>query len=139
MRSVIVLLLFLVALDLFAGGSYELVRLKSFVSINERDFVLIVEPIGRNDDYRDPYFGNCDLFTVLGKYRTIGIFEPGSIPTESEHMEAIDYLRERPKEFSFGWIGGGFHVYDTSDPCVVESRALKLMEEGHVISSYHGT
>ena len=127
-----------------AGGSFEPVMVRRLTLKSATDYELVVQPISPNTGgYRDPYFGNCLLFTVRGKYSKVhsALLFPEFV-TRASHMAALTKLSEALKANSpvnFGWIGTGFVPIDPKNPCLVESRALYLRAapEGAAVLSLH--
>lgn len=124
-----------------AGGSHERVKILQFTTYGDGNFLLVVSPQGNESGYRDPYMGNCRIFSVLGRYESQGMFESGYIPSREKHAKALEYLSDR--EFvDLGWMGKGFEIMNPSDPCLVGSRALEVLGDGsdkRVISWVAGT
>ena len=120
-----------------AGGSDVRVTVVSFVASNS-DYTLVVAPVAASqpDPYLDPYMGHCRRFTVLGTYsRLAGLsLSPPPMVTLSAHRDALRYLRTAATSHAtirLGWMGGGFRVPDTREPCVARSRALALFSDEH--------
>lgn len=107
-------------LPLVAGGSSERVVINQLTA-NGVDYKLVVTPA--NDAMDDPYLRHCKRFEVRGTHRWLR----GALPLEEN----------RPVEF--GWIGTGFVPVDPTHPCIVSSRALRLLEDrGQTyVLSYH--
>jgi hypothetical protein len=120
----------------YAGGSAAPVRIES-LKITGTTYTLAVVPVERDDD---PYMGTCERFTVHGLYwYLIGAFlkQPQMLSRE-RHLAALAYLQEafeQQRVVKFGGMGSGFEPIDTSNPCVVQSRALLLMEDD--VMSFH--
>ena len=115
--------------------------------MNETDYELVVVP---QPNSIDPYLAKCKTFTVLGTYtdRPAGgrwwhfwsrfpeaVTRTGHIAALSQLSEA--YSSKRP--LNFGWMGPGFAQVDSSNPCIVRSRALEIVREKDVnaVVSYH--
>ena len=113
-----------------AGGSHEKVKIIQFSTYGDGNFLLVVSPQKRNgSNYRDPYMGKCRIFSILGRYEDKGIFESGYIPSREKHNDALEYLSDR--EFvELGWMGQGFRILNPNDPCLVNSRALEVIDVG---------
>ena len=125
-----------------AGGSYQPVKVLQFSTYEDGRYLLVVKPQLRADsDYQDPYMNGCPVFSIIGEYEGKGMFESGYIPAKKKHYEALEYLRSQ--DFMLlGWMGQGFRVLNTDDPCLVSSRALELVEidgDKAVLSWYVGT
>ncbi|MEZ0236859.1 MAG: hypothetical protein ACAH06_02235 [Methylophilaceae bacterium] len=127
-----------------AGGSFEPVIVKSLALKNATDYELVVQPISSNTGgYKDPFFGNCSLFTVRGTYsRVHSAFLFPDFVTRKSHAAALTKLSETLKANSpvnLGWVGIGFVPVDPKNPCLVESRALHLRvePEGAAVLSLH--
>ena len=105
-------------------------------------YTLVVRPARTNPP--DPYMGTCERFEVRGMFGELrgadGDTEPGL--TKAAHREAMKFLNEAfvsGQVIDLGWMGTGFVPVEASNPCVVKSRALKLVQDGlgsHVLS-YH--
>ena len=123
-----------------AGGSHEVVTIQK-LTVDDSDYVLVVRPVPRTGDYRDPFMGDCPRFTVKGGYDWWHSWRLGMDVTRASHMDAIAHMRRAfaaRKPFNLGWMGTGF-VPVGSDKCVVRSRALQLWdsEHGPVVLSHH--
>lgn len=121
-----------------AGGSSEIVSVKSLSTFNETEFVLVVAPRSREGGYVDPYMGRCQIFTVLGRYD-----KRRRRFTEEAHLAALALLAKAKRDdapIRLGWMGTGFVRIDEDEPCVVRSRGLEVFTDDngdqHVIS-YH--
>jgi len=143
MKIITLLVLLITHGVVIAGGSFENVELLQFTTYGENRYLLVVKPMADGkSNYKDPYMGNCKIFSVVGGYRELGIFEGGNIPSINEYLKAIEYLRTNPKPLRLGWMGGGFKVLNPNNPCVVTSRSLKIIEEQGVkavVSWFNGT
>ena len=124
----------------FAGGTDEQVQVESFRS-EGFNYVLVVAPVV---PARDSLFGRCEKLVVRGTYRTLkgsGLHQP-SILSKAAHVKALEHLREahsQNRQVAFGSMGEGLKPVRESNPCVVESRALLLMETSHgsAVISFH--
>lgn len=125
--------------SVFAGGSEQTVELIHLSKTSQTDFVMTLKPRPDIDGYEDFHMGKCDVFVVLGKFRTKGLTESGFIPGKEDHLKAIEHIQETNEPFKFGWMGSGFKVLDKTNPCTVESRSLKHYEGGAILSWYTGT
>ena len=123
----------------FAGGSHQTVDLLHVSFFGDTKFVLTVRPRPDIDGYEDNYFRDCDTFVVIGEHRPLGVLESGYMPKIERHLDTLRFLKTKPSRFKLGYIGGGFFVPDTENKCVVESRALDLMNEESVLSWFTGT
>ena len=122
-----------------AGGSKQTVELIQFSQTSSTDYLLVVRPRPDIDGYKDYHMGNCEIFTVTGKFREKTLLEGGYIPTRSDHIVAVKLLSSISSSFSLGWMGSGFNVPDPNKPCRVISRALRLFGDNEIISWYQGT
>jgi hypothetical protein len=103
-------------------------------------YTLVVYPAHTNPP--DPYMGTCDRFEVRGIFGDLrgGDGEPGL--TKAAHREAMKFLQDAfvsGQMIDLGWMGTGFVPVEPGKPCVVKSRALRLVQDGlgaHVLS-YH--
>ncbi|WP_091507196.1 hypothetical protein [Microbulbifer yueqingensis] len=114
-----------------------------FAVYGDNQYLLVVEPLARREGLaRDRFIGSCPVFTVIGTYDGKGLLEKGYLPTEQDHLTAIGYLKDTPRELRLGWMGSGFKPLNPDYPCVVASRALQLLGDGdhtRVISWYSPT
>ena len=116
----------------FADGSGEKVSIERFEADGD-DYTLIVIPETTN--VPDGYMSACARFTVRGTFARL----KGDLPfqhrpglTREEHRKALAYLQhafETKQPVYLGWIGQGFARVDDLESCVVESRALALLED----------
>ena len=130
-----------------AGGSDVPVRVIAFSASADSDYTLVVEPVtpAKPDAFPDPYLGHCPRFTVVGTYSRLAGFALSQPPmvTHNAHVEAVRYLRDAAASratIRLGWMGEGFFIPDSTQPCVVNSRALLLLKGGSgtaVVSFYH--
>jgi len=121
-----------------AGGSSEIVSVKSLSTFNKTEFVLVVAPKPNQGGYVDPYMGRCQVFTVLGKYG-----KRRQRLTKEGHLAALALLAKAKRDdalIHLGWMGTGFVRIDDDEPCAVRSRGLEVIIDDagneHVIS-YH--
>ena len=127
-KLVVALTLVLHCSTLFAGGSAEQVKLLQFAQFDGQ-FLLVVEPVENSEQiYKDPYMGKCKIFSVIGHY-DVSLFAGDSMPSEEEHIEALQFLTSKPDKFRLGWMGSGFNIADEREPCVMQSRAIKIWKE----------
>jgi hypothetical protein len=125
----------------WAGGSDVPVAIES-LKVSGTSYTLVVVPSELSK--HDPYMGTCARFTVHGTYGHLnGAFlNQPEILSRKQHLAALDYLRntlEKRVPVNLGWMGSGFMPIDASEPCVVRSRALLLMEDtrGTAVISFH--
>jgi hypothetical protein len=139
----LLLWLTLAPLPLTAGGSSERVVIDQ-LAINGVDYTLVLTP--SDSATGDPYLGHCRRFEVRGTYRWLrgAIFrqEPGL--SRAGRLEALAFRRralEEKRPVELGWIGTGFVPVDPAEPCIVRSRALRLLKEhGRTyVVSYHNS
>jgi len=147
----IILLAFLVfiffAFPSYAGGSYGLVKVESLKMLSSIDYILVVAPVKNDDAYKTPYMGECEKFEVHGTYgwlkgSWISHFLPWmpEITFRENHLQALQKLKQyvgKDKPLQFGFMGSGFKILDEKNPCVVESKALELYEDGAIYSYYY--
>ena len=121
-----------------AGGSSEIVSVKSLSTFNKTEFVLVVVPEPHQGGYIDPYMGRCEVFTVLGKYD-----KHRQRLTKEGHLAALALLAKTKSDdalIHLGWMGTGFVRINDDEPCVVRSRGLEAFidDDGneHVISHH---
>jgi len=130
-----------------AGGSDVQVKVVSFVTRSDTDYMLVVTPVepSQPELYPDPYMGHCHRFTVIGTYAWLAgihLTQPPMV-TRGAHLDALKYLRTAADSHAtihLGWMGTGFLAPNPAEPCVVKSRALVLFTDEHgkaVISFYH--
>ena len=127
----------------WAGGSDETVIIEEFTQSKNGNYILIVKPQLKNTPgYKEPYMGNCKVFTVHGEYDEKWWKKYHGAKKE-RHIKAINYLKNNiKKSISFGWLGGGFKVINKSNPCIVKSKGLELWEDKNgfsVLSFYFST
>ena len=119
------------------GGSAAPVTIES-LKITGTTYTLVVVPTAGVKD--DPYLGSCLRFTVHGLYWFLnGAFlkQPEMLSRE-QHLAALVYLQdafEKHRVVNFGGVGSGFEPIDARQPCVVQSRALLLVEDD--VMSFH--
>jgi hypothetical protein len=125
----------------WGGGSGVPVTVES-LSVSGTSYTLVVVRAELGKD--DPYMGRCARFTVLGTYWYLnGAFlNQPEILSRKLHLAALDYLQnalEKRLTVNLGWMGSGFMPIDASEPCVVRSRALLLMEDegDRAVISFH--
>jgi hypothetical protein len=137
------ILLFILPLYAFAGGSFLEVEVREFVRSSDTEYRMVIARTPQTSTVLpDPYMGkNCPLLTVVGQFRKLGGF-PKWISRET-HMAAMSMLetaRAERKAVNFGWMGQGLAVIDLAKPCIMRSRALDVMDTGQgviaVISYY---
>jgi hypothetical protein len=133
-------------LSSYAGGSYGLAKVQSLKMLSETDYILVIAPIINDDRYKDPNWDECTKFEVHGIY---GWFDEGwrsyfqsrkpRFVSRENHLLALERLKQnvgKNKPVKFGSMISGFNIIDKKNPCVVESRALELDEEGAIYSYY---
>lgn len=105
------------------------------------DYTLVVSPT--KTDPPDPYMGACDRFEVRGTYGLLhGARRNEEWLSRKAHREALEFLQQAflaGQTFYLGWVGTGFVPVEADKPCVVKSRALRVLKDDggtHVIS-YH--
>jgi hypothetical protein len=106
------------------------------------DYTLVVHPTTRTDP-PDPYVGTCERFEVRGTYgllRGAGKNDPEL--SRPVHREALEFLQKAfiaGQVIELGWVGTGFVAVDPGQPCIVKSRALRLVKDdsGTRVMSYH--
>lgn len=142
-RYVALLILILIPGILNAGGSDLRAKVISFEKENEFDYILELKPIvDPKREQTGEVWEGCDTFTIEGTYRELKEGHGGSIPTKTQHIEALSFLNSSPKEITFGYYGIGFIKKWYIFPCTVQSRALKFQEyknEKGVFSWWNGT
>jgi len=105
------------------------------------DYTLVVHPTAT--DPPDPYMGACERFEVRGTYGLLrGTGKNDAELSRAGHREALEFLQHAfiaGQVVELGWVGTGFVPVDPDKPCVVKSRALRLVkDEGHTrVMSYH--
>lgn len=105
------------------------------------DYLLVVHPTAT--DPADPYMGACERFEVRGTYSLLrGARRNEAWLSRQVHREALEFLQRAfisGQAFELGWVGTGFVAVDPSKPCVVKSRALRILndEHGTHVLSYH--
>ena len=87
--------------------------------------------------------GACDRFEVRGTYGLLrGASRTEAWLSRQVHREAMEFLQQAfisGQEFNLGWVGTGFLLADPNKPCIVKSRALRLLKDdsGARVLSYH--
>jgi hypothetical protein len=105
------------------------------------DYTLVVHPAAT--DPPDPYMGTCERFEVRGTYGLLrGAAKNDAELSRPGHREALEFLQHAfiaGQVIELGWVGTGFVPVDSGNPCVVKSRALRLVkDENHArVLSYH--
>lgn len=125
----------------FAGGNWQDVRIQKLTLLSETDYVLVVLPEPKESGSKDPYMGDCKRFEVRGTLQRLKgkqwidrfiWWNIRGTPTKEEHLAALSYLKQfegSQKTIHFGWIGRGFEIIDPQNPCIVESRGLRLLDD----------
>jgi hypothetical protein len=105
------------------------------------DYTLVVHPAAT--DSPDPYMGACERFEVRGTYGLLrGASRNEAWLSRQVHREALEFLQQAfisGQPFALGWLGTGFVPVDAGRPCIVKSRALRLLkdDQGARVLSYH--
>jgi hypothetical protein len=105
------------------------------------DYTLVVTPA--KTDPPDPYMGACDRFEVRGTYGLLrGAKRMESWLSRQVHRDTLEFLQHAfisGVAFDLGWVGTGFIPVEEGKPCVVKSRALRLVKDdaGTHVLSYH--
>jgi len=105
------------------------------------DYTLVVHPTAT--DPPDPYMGTCERFEVRGTYGLLrGAGKNDAELSRPGHREALEFLQHAfiaGEVVELGWVGTGFVPVDPGKPCVVKSRALRLVkdESRTRVISYH--
>jgi hypothetical protein len=105
------------------------------------DYTLVVHP--EKTDPPDPYIGACERFEVRGTYGLLrGANRNEAWLSRQVHREALEFLQQAfisGQKFDLASVGTGFIPIDASKPCVVKSRALRLVKDdaGIHVQSYH--
>tara|TARA_B100001989_G_C24529931_1_gene461005 strand:- start:1417 stop:1863 length:447 start_codon:yes stop_codon:yes gene_type:complete len=132
------ILFLLVPFPVLAGGSVEVVKIKSFERIGSTSYVLVIIP---SADTKDFYMKGCSEFTVKGSFPWINFFNPNPHLTKDSHIAALDFIAERFNSegqiLNLGAMGRGFERIEAEKPCVVKSKALDYREGLGVMSYYH--
>jgi len=128
-----------------AGGTWLPVYVQKITMLSDTDYILVVAPTPKHQTSKDPFFGDCNHFEVHGTFSRLKgkTWFLTLLPSErklneqnrKKHLAALEKLRqfeETKTSLNFGWVGTGFRVVDSANPCVVESRALILSEENGV-------
>jgi hypothetical protein len=139
--TILLLLSLLLQTPAMAGGAWESVIIRDFHQNGTR-YVLVIEL--KTTTYLGTRFEGCNEVEVRGDYSWwhswIGF--PESVDREN-HLVALNYLKEAYNEkrrVGFGSIGRGLEPEDPKNPCVVRSRALKIVRNQFgkaVVSYYH--
>ena len=124
------------AAQAIAGGSSDSVRVLGLSIFGDTNYVLIVAPVrdAKSERLPDPYFGECERFEVHGTFSRLKGAWPWTttLLTRQTHIDALAYLSDAQRNgnvVELGWIGNGFVAVETSNPCVVRSRGLRLFED----------
>lgn len=129
----------------FAGGDGQFVRVQKLTMQSDTDYVLVVLPEPDKSGYKDFYMGDCKRFEVHGTLQSLNgthwfiWWNTGGAPTKEQHLAALAYLKKfegSPKTILFGWMGSGFKVIDPNNPCIVESRGLRLFDDPEGVLSF---
>ena len=105
------------------------------------DYTLVVQPT--KTDPPDPYMGSCERFEVHGTFGLLrGAKRNDDALTRPGHRKALEFLQQAflsGQRFKLGSVGKGFVPVDPGKPCVVESRALRVVadDNGTLVLSYH--
>ncbi|TAL27884.1 MAG: hypothetical protein EPN97_16105 [Alphaproteobacteria bacterium] len=142
------LTLILFSAPAFAGGSGQDVHVQKLTLLSDTDYILVVRPEPGKNGYEDPYMGDCKQFEVHGTLQRLRgkywlewfiWWKARGTPTKEQHLAALAYLKKfegSAKTILFGWIGSGFEVIDPRNPCIVESRGLRLLEDPDGVFSF---
>jgi hypothetical protein len=133
--------LFAMSSDSVAGGSGERVSIER-LDVDGVEYTLLVAP--EKSEPPDAYMGACAHFEVRGSYQRLrgAYFRQHPLLSRNEHIKALEYLRrafETKQSVYLVWMGTGFVPIDPGSPCVVRSRALRLLtdERGTYVVSFH--
>ena len=105
------------------------------------DYTLVVHPA--KTDPPDQYMGVCERFEVRGTYGLLrGASRTEAWLSRQVHRDAMAFLQQAfisGQAFNLGWVGTGFVLTDPNTPCIVKSRALRLLKDdsGARVLSYH--
>ena len=104
-------------------------------------YTLVVHP--EKADTSEPYLGTCERFEVRGTYGSLR----GAKRNDAElswlgHRKALEFLQKAfiaGQRFDLGSVGKGFVPVAADNPCIVASRALRLLQDdrGMHVLSYH--
>lgn len=130
-----------------AGGSWVPVHINEIKLHSDTDYTLTITPLEDGDFY----FRSCKRFVINGSFSRLNgasWFWKWSSKHSSNRKKHLDALRElrlqegKNSTLNFGWMGRGFKIIDPSNPCVVESRALKLIKDSNkptIVSYFNKT
>jgi hypothetical protein len=105
------------------------------------DYTLVVNPT--KTDPPDPYIGACERFEIRGTYGLLrGAKRNEEWLSRKVHREALEFVQQAflaGQVIDLGWVGTGFVPVEAGKPCVVKSRALRLVKDdrGTHVVSYH--
>jgi hypothetical protein len=105
------------------------------------NYTLVVKPAKTNPP--DPYMGACERFEVRGTYGSLrGAKRNEDWLSRKVHREALEFVQQAflaGQVIDLGWVGTGFEPVEAGKPCVVKSRALRLVKDdrGTYVLSYH--
>jgi len=105
------------------------------------DYTLVVQPARM--DPPDPYIGTCERFEIRGTYGLLkGAKRMESWLSRQAHRDTLEFLQQAflaGTSFDLGWVGAGFIPVEAGKPCVVKSRALRMVKDdaGTHVLSYH--
>jgi hypothetical protein len=151
---IILMMIVLWGLSAHAGGSWEAVHVFRFEQKNETDYILVLDVINNHKtplEKQDPAFGGCKHLEVHGTFRSLrekGRLAWLTVPhkyeniTKTGHLKAVQFLKDsylKHLVINFGYIGTGFVPLDSTNNCVVMSRALELYKDNNstAVISYH--
>jgi hypothetical protein len=148
----VVIFSFLSVLPAYAGG-YEIgVQVVSLKMLSDTDYIAVLAPsVPKHYPPNYPSIGKCKTFEVRGTYTYLeGQIAPwftGLFPfifhtplSKENHLEALQRLQQfagTKQYLDFDSVGDGLKIVDQNNPCVVQSRALRLYKDGTVLSYYH--
>jgi hypothetical protein len=108
------------------------------------DYTLVVHPVKTDPPAaEDPYIGTCDRFEIRGTYGLLrGARKNDAELSRPAHKEVMEFLQQAfisGQTFTLGSVGTGFVPVEAGKPCVVKSRALRLVKDdsGAHVLSYH--
>lgn len=125
-----------------AGGSWVPVHVQKLTMLSDTEYVLVALPAPDPSGYKDSYLGDCKRFEVHGTLQRLKgkdllslliWWKANGTPTKEQHLTALAYLKKfegSKSDINFGWMGSGFNIIDSQNPCIVESRGLAMLGGG---------
>lgn len=96
--------------------------------LSDVDYILVVRPVRGKISY-DDRMNDCKMFEVRGTLKRLkSAGQSSGTPTKKEHLAALAFLKKSAgseNSIIFGWIGSGFQIISSKNPCVVKSRGLR--------------